>query len=75
MTIEQLEKGNKVMQELKGLKDFQHALNEPYRNSIMACEYNKTIYLELSKYPELTKIIQDYVSEQIKKLEKQLKEI
>ena len=84
MTIEQLERANEISENLKKLRNFQMAFdNKNERNNIVARYYKESWgsktedkqYLNLNDYPELNQMISDYISVQIKNLEKRLEEI
>lgn len=84
MTIEQLAEGNKICEKIRRLKDFMVALNDVKRSNTLIANYHKYYLGEpqddkqvlcLDDYPELTVMIGDYISEQIRNLEKQLEEL
>lgn len=79
MTIEQLEKANKIHEELKEKKEFLKAFDSPYGNVIRANDYDghreKTRLLFLYRYNELSNLIREYIVNQIVELEKQLEEL
>lgn len=85
MTIEQLEKANEIAKQIKWFQNFKKAFDDTgYRNDIVARHFKYPLtgesiedkeYLYLGEHPKLTKMISDYISEQITELEKQLEEI
>lgn len=86
MTIEQLEKGNKFVNQMNELRNFQMAFEDKYGENAIEAEYVKRRdeftghqtderRLELRKYPELSLLILNYISVKIKGLEKQLEEL
>ena len=86
MTKEQLKQGNEIAIQINELKCFLSAFNDEYGANVIEAEYVKRRdeftghqksdrTLELRKYPELSNIIIDYVSNHIKELEKQLEEL
>lgn len=81
MTIEQLERANKIYAELKEKKEFLKAFKSPLSNSIQACDCSDysgrdtTKILLLEKDKNLSDFISRYISGQIAALEKQLEEL
>lgn len=84
MTIEQLEEGNKIREKIRSLEDFMVALNDvKWSNTLIANHYKYYLgeiqhdkqVLCLDDYPELTVMIGDYISEQIRELKNQLEEL
>lgn len=84
MTIEQLERAKEVSGKLNELKKAQELLsNKDYSKSIRFYKFafgNNEItedkkHFYINDFPELLKMIDDYICGQIKELEKQLEEI
>lgn len=79
MTVEQLEKANKINEQLEEKKRFLKAFKSPYSNVIRACDYDgdrsstETLLLENDK--TLSDFIRGHISDQIADLEKQLEEL
>lgn len=79
MTIEQLEKANKIHKELKEKQDFLKAFNSPYSNCIRAKDYDgnmdATKSLILENDENLSDLIRGYISDRITELEKRLEKL
>lgn len=86
MTEEQLKQGNKIVTRINELKCFLSAFGDKCCENVIEAEYMKkrdefvgremsSEILELRKYPELSNMIIDYISNHIKELEKQLEEL
>lgn len=86
MTEEQLRQGNETATQINELKCFLSAFNDQYGANIIEAEYvkrrdefaghqmsDKT--LDLSKYPDLSKLIVSYILDKISDLEKQFEEL
>lgn len=81
MTEEQLKQGNEIATQINELKSFLSAFNDKHGQNVIEAEYvssdkmwgDRT--LELRKYPELSQMIVNYISNHIKELEKQLEEL
>lgn len=84
MTIEQLEQANEICSKLEKLREIYGKLkNEYYTKEVLTFKNGRTCFenikdnaiLDLGQYPELTRVILEYISDQIKALEKQLEEL
>lgn len=84
MTIEQLERANELYEKMQKLRrSYENLKNECYKKEILTFQGGCTCLesmkdntiLDLKKYPDLTRMILEYISNQIKELEKQLEEL
>ena len=79
MTVEQLNNGQRIMDKIKKLQEFQKALHAPYINFIRACDYpgdreaDRIIIIDSDS--ELYKMIDCYIDTQIKKMQKEFDSI
>lgn len=80
MTIEQLEKGKKLAEEMQKLKEFHNAFHEP----CMTCMKGLLAYrrgakepttLSIGKDSKLYKLIDDYIANELEQVEKQFEEM
>ena len=82
MTVEQLDKANKVKNEIDTLKEFQMVLDvgiiscvtyeiKPYHDKVEP----KIVHLDIHDHRNISDVIREYVSERITELEKQLEEL
>lgn len=78
-TEEHLEKIIKTSEEIKRYKEFLKSFNRPYRNEVVAHDWNddrnSCKYLLLEDEPELENLIRDYVTRKIEVLEKKFAEL
>lgn len=73
MTIEQLEKANEIHKKLSALQDF---LDEQSKHLGQDWSLNMGgIEIDLKDIPEIKTVIQNYTSDKITELEKQLEEL
>ncbi len=77
MTIEQLEKGKKLAEEMQKLEEFHNAFHEPYMKGLLAYRtgVKEPATLSIGKDSKLYKLIDDYIANKLEQVKKQFEEM
>ncbi len=77
MTIEQLEKGKKLAEEMRKLEEFYNAFHEPFMKGLLAYRtgVKEPATLSINRDSGLYKLIDDYIANELKQIKKQFEEI